>query len=178
MRVSVNGRTVVRTRAGNGNALILLTLCALLGCDRMSGARRDEARLRDELGIPSEIALSKITSTPAKGGTFGREGLRIVATFRLTAAQAHVAEATWIHAPDWHSLPLPATVSSFRFPPVEAVGEASGVGFYRCHVGVWRTGEIYDRVACTAPPDKFDQFRIAVFDPTTSQLTVVAQNYY
>ena len=134
--------------------------------------------LRTAFGIPAQVALSALAATPSGSGMFGREGLRVVGTFRLTKKQLRAAEFTWLREPRWQPLPLPATVSSLPFPPEEVLAAAGSTGLYQCFLGVWRTGQSFEHYPCSAPPSKFDQYRIAVFVPRLREIIAVAKNYY
>jgi hypothetical protein len=73
------------------------------GCSIQS----DEQILRKEFNIPASAKTILFTSSPEKGGWFGREGLRIDATFQFndTDFQGYKGEAEKSGA--WQPLPIP-----------------------------------------------------------------------
>ena len=109
---------------------------------------------------------------------FGREGLRIVGRFRLAGQQLNVAQSSWLRRPPWQPLPLPDAVSLLRFAPEEVLGDAAGPGVYQCSLGVWRSGQTFDRYPCSTPRSKIDQYRVAVFLPLRGEIIAVMKNYY
>jgi len=155
---------------------ILFATPQLAGCS--GPAREDEARLRADFGIPPQVALSSLAATPKSAGWFGREGLRVVGRFQLSAQQVREAESTWLRAPRWQPLPLPGAISTLRPPPEDLLGHGGAPGLYQCFVGVWRTGQSFAPYPCSAPPPKFDEYRVAVFVPQRGEIVAVAKNYY
>lgn len=164
------------------HALFGLTLVASLlaacGSKRSSPpALNDEERLRADLAIPADVALASLRTTPGAGGTFGREGLRIVATFKLTPAQLGAYRAHAAAAPEWAPLPLPADVDGFREPPIE-VSAAGAKGWGFCRVSIYHTGAPWEHLPCAKARFRFDQYRIAVLDEDAAEIVVVYKNYY
>jgi len=137
----------------------------------------DEQTVRAELHVPPAATLVSLTSNPGAGGTFGREGLRIVATFELGPAELASYQASRATRPGWAPLPLPSEAADFRMPPVELPASAErGLAF--CQTGVWATGTTFTPHPCAPPPARFDQYRAAVLDEDAGRLTVVFKNYY
>jgi hypothetical protein len=136
----------------------------------------DEDTVRDELEIPDGATLVSLTADPITGGTFGREGLRIVATFRLPPSESAAYEMSRSGMPGWAPLPLPGEASRFPSPPIELPTPTTGLGF--CQTGVWASGTTFTPHPCAPPPADFDQYRTAVLDTATGELTAVFKNYY
>ena len=153
----------------------------LAGCTRPAAtlAQRDEAELRDAWAIPSGATLVSITVNPPVGGTFGREGLRRVATFQLPPADA--ASYTATHRPaDWHPLPLDAAVLAFTAAP-EEIPAAFSRGVYVCDVAPWTKAAtppfvVHNPAAPATAP--LGRWRVAAFDPSTGTLMIVDKNMY
>lgn len=132
----------------------------------------DEDVVREELGVPARARLVSLDADPLTGGTFGREGLRIVATFDVPPE----ALASMEGAPGWQVGPLPDAVFAFPGPPRELPTPTNALAF--CQIGTWRTGTSFDPHPCDPPLSDFDQYRAAVLDRDTGRLSVVLKNYY
>jgi hypothetical protein len=165
-------------RALVGFTLLVVALLAAYGLTRSSSPpRSEEEKLRDELAIPADVALVSLETKPSVGGTFGREGLRIVARFKPTPAQLTAYRSHVATLPGWAPLPLPPEVDSFREPPIE-VSAASTHGWAFCQVSIYHTGAPWEHLPCANARVPFDQYRIAVLDEDTSEIVVVHKNYY
>lgn len=143
----------------------------LWGCTHT--APTDEARVRAELQIPAGSALVRLDARPLHGGTFGREGLRILAVFRVPDGAAE----PWMQGRDVRALPLPQNVWAFRDPP-EELRPIGGNAKVWCEVislgGTTPAGRFW----CAEAPARFDRYRVAVYRPETHELWVVLKNYY
>lgn len=137
----------------------------------------DEETARAALDVPPAATLVSITADPMTAGTFGREGLRIVAVFELGPGDLASYRASRATMPGWGPLPLPPELADFRMPPTELpTGTERGLGF--CQTGVFVVGTTFTPSPCAPPPPRFDQYRAAVLDEDTGRLTVVLKNYY
>lgn len=143
----------------------------------VEAARSDEDAVRAELAIPSDARLLSLTAEPTTPGTFGREGLRIVARFELPPASLAAFAAARRGAPGWGALPVPEAIFGFPSAPDELPRDVPR-GLHFCEVGTWRVGTTFDPHPCGAPPPRFDRYRAAVLDEERGHLTVVMKNYY
>jgi hypothetical protein len=176
-RMKYEGPSMSR-RAVVGLTLLVVALLAACGLMRSSSPpRSEEEKLRADLAIPADVALVSLETKPSAGGTFGREGLRIVARFKPTPAQAAAYRGHVASLPGWAPLPLPSRIDSFREPPIE-VSAAGPRGLAFCQVSIYHSGAPWETLPCASAPVRFDQYRIAVLDEDTSELVVVYKNYY
>jgi len=140
----------------------------------------DEQIVREALAIPPSTNLLSLTADPMTDGAYGREGLRIVATFEMAPAEGARYVANRTGTVGWANLPLPPSVAGFPAPPVELPAPTSGL--YFCQTGIWtvsnRNNSTFTLHPCSPPPADFDHYRAAVFDATTHRLSVVFKNYY
>ena len=143
-------------------------------CRHVLPMSEDERDVRNELGIPDAARLISLHADPQRGGTFGREGLRIVAVFDLGAAPDAIAREISAR-PGWGPLPISRALRRVDAPPRELPRPRRGVAY--CRVGVWRDGTEFDARPC-GTPGKIDHYRAAVIDVAKSQLTAVFKNYY
>lgn len=142
----------------------------LFGCTHP--APTDEGRVRAALHLPSEAVLQGIDAQPQHGGTFGREGLRIHAVFELPPG----ASEQWSQGAEWRPLPLPEAVWGFRDPPVE-LRAIRGAARVLCYVVVLNNTAA-QRMDCANAPERFDQYRVAIYRPDRRELSVVFKNNY
>jgi acetyl esterase/lipase len=125
--------------------------------------------------LPVEARLLSLSADPETAGTFGREGLRVVAMFEFTSADAESYGRRVAGASGWGELPIPAVVRRLREPPSELPSARRGLVY--CRIGVWREGTEFNEYACgsVARPD---HYRTAVLDLEHGKLTAVFKNYY
>ncbi len=83
---------------------LVAVVVSLVGCDHRL---TDEVVLRREFDIPTEAAAIHFEARPKESGWFGREGLRINATFQLTAADFNHYLADAKRTSGWKPLPIP-----------------------------------------------------------------------
>jgi len=143
-------------------------------CRHVLPMSSDERDIRNELGIPDSVRLISLHTDPERGGTFGREGLRIVAVFDLGGA-ADVIARELAGRPGWGPLPMSRALRRVADPPKELPRPRRGVAY--CRVGVWRDGTEFDARPC-GTTGKIDRYRAAVIDVAKAQLTAVFKNYY
>jgi hypothetical protein len=143
-------------------------------CRHVLPMSADERDVRNELGIPDGARLISLHADPQRAGTFGREGLRIVAVFDLGAAPEAIAREISVR-PGWAPLPISRALRRVDDPPRELPRQRRGAAY--CRVGVWREGTEFDARPC-GTPGKIDHYRAAVIDVAKSQLTAVFKNYY
>lgn len=136
----------------------------------------DQDLIRAELSIPNEARLISLTTDPVDPGMFGREGLRVVAVFELDPEDFNRYRMSRAALPYWSSLPIPPSVMTFDYPPVEL--PAADRGLFFCQAGVWNSGTNFAPHNCESPPDRFHHYRAAVLDDRTRRLSVVFKNYY
>ena len=152
---------------------MLAAICA--ACTRDSSlSARDEATIRSALQLPAAAKLLSLTAEPASPGTFGREGLRLVASFALPSAEAS-RFATAAMTQGWRGLPLPDAAAGFKQPPTELPAPQRGVVF--CRVGKWRTGNEFDWSVCEGEK-AIDRYQTAVLDLDNATVSAVFKNYY
>lgn len=141
--------------------MFLLTLA----CATAVPETEDIAFALAEMGLPPGTPCAEVTRSSTTPGHFGREGLRI--------------EGTCAPAPGWQpagwASTLPTPVASFPRPPLLGLPE-HGLAF--CVVGTWITGQSFTRLSCDSPPARFDQYRLAVWDPEARTVRFVLQNLY
>jgi hypothetical protein len=170
-----------RTATGWVLSLLVVSLCLLSGCTRKVPLAEDESRIREEFSIPPEIELVSLWRSSDQPGTFGREGLRMVAEFQLTDQQKENFVRRAINH-GWRSLPMPKNIHSFRKPPVELPKDAQE-GLCFCSVwvsGRWVNGKKQESKTfdCEDAPEKFDDYRVGLLDIGAGKIMVVYQNYY
>jgi hypothetical protein len=145
------------------------------GAPTVPNALADERDIRGRLQLPVEARLLSLSADPETAGTFGREGLRVVAMFEFTSADAESYGRRVAGASGWGELPIPAVVRRLREPPSELPSARRGLVY--CRIGVWREGTEFNEYACgsVARPD---HYRTAVLDLEHGKLTAVFKNYY
>lgn len=152
---------------------VLPFLALLTACSR---GPSDEAMVRAELGIPPAAALLSLDAEPKNGGTFGREGLRVAAQFKLEPEQAAVAARTFRAGGRWRrSLDLSAVQRLPGFPAEGFGGVRPHLTF--CWVAVQEAGALRE-LPCELSPAHVLRLRYAVFDPQAGRLAAVFKNYY
>jgi methionine salvage enolase-phosphatase E1 len=161
--------------------LILNCYLFLFGCTRSISPSQDESLIRREFFIPDEVKMVSIWRSSDRPGTFGREGLRIVAEFQLNTQQKEdfLKKAQGY---GWKRLPKPNNINSFRYPPEELPKNVKE-GMYFCYVhisGKWIAGKKQEekKIACEDIKENFDSYRIGLFDIETGKINIVFQNYY
>lgn len=167
----------------------LLVAALISGCGTAAPPHADpEATLRADFGLPAAATLIALDvqgtlrgSAPASGwaslvaayldAPADAHGARVVARFALPFS---AVDATYWS--DWQSLPLPPATRDFVAPPVEL---ADASGYYRCSVRAWspNTDAGWSSGSCIAPPANFDRYEVAAYDPATSALTIILQQY-
>ena len=166
------------------NCFLLAFVLFLLsgGCDGKISPSQDELQIRKEFHIPSDAALVSFWRSSDQPGTFGREGLRLVAEFQFTDQQK---EAFAVKSPDvgWKPLPVPEKVNRFPHPPPVEIFQNAHEGAFFCSVAVfgkWVKGKKQEDqiLSCEEAPETFDHYRLAVFDRATGRIKIVSQNYY
>lgn len=144
------------------------------------GAGRDAARVRRFWRLPPEVRLEAVSSRPplSQSGTFGREGLRISATFAMTKQQFS-AWKTGFRSAEWLPAPVPVFVLQFREGPEELADIKSGE--YLAEVG----GESHEyqprwgtTVGSVPPAQPFSHYWVAGWDAEAERLRVVFKAYY
>lgn len=136
----------------------------------------DEVTLRTVLGLPASTRLIHLASDPRAGGTFGREGLRIVAELEIPPSDLSTFLAAARARPRWTTA-LPATVGTMRQGPTEIPASAH-VALAYCEAGAWIVGTTFSTEPCDPLPPRLDRYRVAVIDGVTGRVHVVFKNYY
>ena len=145
----------------------------------------DENVIREKLSIPRTASREAFWRSESTPGTFGREGLRITATFKLDPADT---SESILKSSSWKELPLPDILKSFPEGPVELPAIKSG----RYFCTVWYSGDPTpkglspdktipcEQATLNATPfrDNFDSYQVAIFDPSSHRISVVAKNYF
>jgi hypothetical protein len=137
--------------------------------------------MREEFSIPTEVKLVSLWRSSDQPGTFGREGLRIIAEFQVTDLQKpDFVQRAMIHG--WKPLPMPKNIYSLPKPPVDIPKDIQE-GLCFCSVwvsGRWVGGKKQESrtLACEDAPEKFDHYRVGLLDIGAGKITVVYQNYY
>lgn len=171
--------------------IVTCVALALAGCATGAPAGPDpEATVRADFGVPAVATLTGLAvtghlhgATPVRTSAWAglldayleppaaERGARVVARFALPFNA--VDAAYWS---EWQSLPLPPATQDFAAPPVELAGAS---GYYRCAVHAWspNTATGWSTGSCIAPPANFDRYEIAAYDPATSALTILLQQY-
>ena len=178
----ISGAIVALATLGGCGLLIAASVVVGLGLAgsaffRGTPAADDERMVRDTLALPESARLVTLSADPTTPGTFGREGLRVVAVFELSAVDFRAYRASRAHAPGWSPLPVPEAVFDFAYPPIELPrSPMRGLAF--CQTGVYATGTTFTPNPCAPAPARFDQYRSAVLDDAERRLTAVFKNYY
>ncbi len=172
-------------------AVLPFAFAAIVACDlgetrsgsmgREISSEQDAAMVLSELGIAPGPTLASIQRHPKSAGTFGREGLRIAAVYRVSRERADAILGTRSAA--WRREPLPAIAMRFEQGPKELAAYSPGA-FTRCIAWFAETGK---PVPCDDPafaaafgknPMACRHYRAAVLDRNAGTLTVVYKNYY
>lgn len=153
--------------------LSLVLLAALAGCSK---APDDEAWVRRELGVPAQAHLISLEAEPKRGGTFGREGLRVAAQFELTPDEAAKAAISFRDGGRWRRSFDVSAVAGLPGFPSEGFGGVRPSLLY-CWVAAQEAGSMRE-LPCDLAPQKVVYFRYAVFDPQAGRLAAVFKNYF
>jgi hypothetical protein len=169
----------MRTRAGWN--LSLLAACAVsqlaASCVRESYTEADERSVREQLGLPPDVELLRIAGEPSDPGLWQREGLRIFAKFRLSAAQRGPYFARL--AASYRRLPVPGCVAAFRDPPPAAMlGASRGAYLCKAHVFAPNSNAVQDTWDCCARDARPDGYILATYDDATGVLSAWSKSYY
>ena len=177
--------------------LVLICLaCVTTGCVGLDGTvtpADDEAYLRREFSIPTDIPMVSLWRSSDTPGWYGREGLRVVGEFQLSSAQIE----GFAQASDrgWEPLPMPGVVYTVREPPEELPMDVEE-GMFFCtllYYGEWVDGEWQATGAMDSSVtvrcddylrmketygERFDHYRAGILDTDTGRMIVVLKNYY
>ena len=165
-------------------AFILLSLIVITGCDIFSSAtQRDETKIRTFFKVPKNVQLISLDSSPKQGGTFGSEGLRIVAAFQFTEGQINDYRKS-IENDNWKPLPIAPKIFKFGAPP-EELARFTSEGFYTCKVMIFYykkyqgySKAIEEWIDIDNASTKFAKYCVGVLDLRELKLHVVYQSYH
>lgn len=137
----------------------------------------DEQLVRQVWQVPDHVRCKSLVANPATPGFYGREGLRIVATFEFLPGGL-AAYRDCFRPGDWRPLPLPTRVTSIHRGAAELrdlrAGEYLCLVRTRTSVGSTTWLSLDDPAA----PRSYECHEIAVLDTQRERLVVVHQNHY
>jgi len=142
----------------------------------------DERQLRGLLGPFAAYAelLDAKASNPGNGGWFGREGLLLVAHYRVPLAERTAFEAASLLG-GWAPLSRQEQVADLTGFPADVKSENDSL--FACRAGVYTgTGMDIEKSfiysPCTPPPSRTSRYDALVYERATGIVTAIVKTYY
>jgi hypothetical protein len=158
-------------------AVVFLVLVACRPAPQPHLPTSDEMTLRRDWTLPADASMVELRAAPPVGGTFGREGLRIVATFRISKPTMEA----WLKSfrpKDWKPLPLDPGILNLEAAPSEIPTKVTA-GHYLCDVRPFGSPlPSFAPFSPGTPLGRLAAYRIAVADPASGLIVIVEKRHY